>query len=207
MKESVSIMSLHEQPLSLEGYHVVSAFRYPAKLMYAAKLPPILIGMSLYMLAAGGIIGGGVFRGLVGLGDLVFIAVVFLSIDIVRGLIQRGASRLLGYRISFYTLLIAPLEATFAVDFDQFYPRRDALLIAIAPLCLFLLAGIPLLFQLPTMVAGVLAFVLIVNVLGEVWDVYFICWLLGRPRSTMLLTENIHLLIIFEPDAEEMRKV
>jgi len=196
-------MSLHEQPLLLEGYHVVSAFRYPAKLMYAAKLPPILTGMGLYMLAAGGIIGGGVFRGLVGLGDLVFIAVVVFSIDIIRGLIQRGVSRLLGYRISMYTLLIAPLEATFAVGRDQFFSRRDALLIAIAPFCLFLLASIPLLFRLPAMIAGVLAFVLVVNVLGEAWDAYFICWLLWRPRRTMLFTQSIFRLFVFEPEDNE----
>ncbi|MGB8347043.1 MAG: hypothetical protein WCD86_19295, partial [Ktedonobacteraceae bacterium] len=85
MKESVSIMSLQEKPPLLKGYHVVSAFRYPAKLMYAAKLPPILTGMGLYMLAAGGFIDGGVFRGIVNWGVVAFIGVVFLSIDIVRG--------------------------------------------------------------------------------------------------------------------------
>jgi len=195
------------EPLSLPGYEYLATFRYPPKFVLVAKSPPYLIALGLYQCAYWGVIGGGVFRWLGAWEVVVFVVAVVFSIDMVRGLIQRGASRLLGYHISFYTLLIAPLEATFPVDTDQFYSRRDALLIALAPLCLFLLLSIPLLFFLPTIPGNLLTFILIINIVGTGWDLYFVGWLLRRPRDIMLFTENIHQLVIFEPEAGETRQV
>ena len=114
------------------------------------------------------------------------IVVVFFSIDIVRGLIQRGICHLPGYEISFYPLLFAFLVPTIAADVGRYQRRRDALWIAIAPVSLFLLLGILLLFKLPELVGSILAFVLIVNILGAAWDIYFIGWLLRKPRGTLL---------------------
>ncbi len=192
-------MHLDELPLPPEGYHLDYSFHYPKSFFYIAKSPPILTSLVLYELAYWGIIGGGVFRGLRGSGVVVFITVVFFSIDIVRGLIQRGVSRWLGYDISFFTLFAFVLYQTFAPALGQFQSRRDALLTAIAPLILFILLGVPLLFGLPGRIGGVLAFFLLVNLSGTAWDLYCIWRFLRMPRGTLLYTESIQELLVFEP--------
>jgi len=189
-----------------DGYQCVSTFRYPVRLMFITRLLPVLLFSSLYLFASWGIIGGDIVRILASWGAVVFIGVVFMSTDIVRGLIQRGMCHLLGYRISFYTLFLALLEPTFAADPGQFQRRRDALLIAIAPLSLFILLGVPLLFNLPGVIGIILALVLIINIFGAAWDIFFIGWLLRRPRGTILYTENIQLLSVFDPVAVQSGK-
>ncbi|HVB24545.1 MAG TPA: metalloprotease family protein [Ktedonobacteraceae bacterium] len=182
-----------------DGYRFVSTFKYPKRLMFITKFLPGLICISFNLLVSRGIIGGVVLRSLEGFELAMFIVVVYFSIDIVRGLIQRGLCHLLGYEISFYPLLVAFLVPTIAADVGQYQRRRDALWIAIAPVSLFLLLGILLLFKLPELIGSILAFVLIVNILGTAWDIYFIGWLLRRPGGTLLFTENILLLSVFEP--------
>jgi hypothetical protein len=194
------------EPLSLTGYEYLTTFRYPAKFVLVAKSPPYLLALALYQCAYWRVIGGNIFQEIGSVVAFLLVVVVMLSIDVVRGLIQRGACRLLGYHGSFYTIFFAPMEATFPVDTDQFYSRRDALLICLAPLCLFLLFCIPLLFFLPTIPGNILAFVLIINIAGTGWDIYFVGWLLRRPRDVMLFTENVHQLVIFKPEAGETRQ-
>jgi len=202
--EESQLLDEDEESQPPDGYQFASIFKYPRRLLYFAKYPPVLISLGLYLSASSGMIGGGVFRGFAGWGVVVFISVVFFSIDTVRGLIQRGICRLLGYSISSFYPLLDPLEPTFAAAPGQFQCRRDALLIAIAPLSLFFLLGIALLFVLPEVISGILAFVLIVNVSGAAWDIYFIGWLLRRPKGTLLFTETILRLSVFEPELSEV---
>ena len=192
-------MYLDEAPFPPEGYHLASTFRYPTILIYIAKSLSILISLGSYELASWGVTGGGVFRGLVSLGGIIFIAIVFFSIDIVRGLIQRGVGRLLGYNISFYILFAAFLEGSFAIAPGQFQSRRDALLIAIAPLSLFITLLLPLLFGLSGMISSAIAFFLMINISGTAWDLYFIWRLLSMPKGTVLYTKHILELLVFEP--------
>ena len=191
-------MYLDEVPLPPEGYQLASTFRYPTILIYIAKSLSILTFLAFYIPTYWGV---HVFPGFVGLGALVFMTFAFLSTDIVRGVLQRGISRLLGYDISFYTLTFAPLAGTYTTVPGQFQPRRDVLLIAIAPLSLFITLLLPLLFGLSGMISSAIAFFLMINISGTVWDLYFIWRLLSMPKGTVLYTESILELLIFEPGA------
>lgn len=185
--------------MNLDRYEFTSTFKYPKRLMFVTKFLPGLICIIFNLLVHRGIIGGVVLEGLDGFEFAMFIVAVFFSIDITRGLIQRVICHLLGYKISFYPLFVAFLVPTIAADVGQYQRRRDALWIAITLVSLFLLLGILLLFKLPELIGSILVFVLIVNILGAAWDIYFIGWLLRKPRGTLLFTESILLLSVFEP--------
>ena len=195
-------MDVDEELEPPDGYHFASTFKYPMRILLFIRFLPAFMYPVLYLLAFLGIFSENVFRGLASLGVQVCISIVWFSADIVRGLIQRGICHMLGYEISFYTLFMALLEPTFAAHVGQFQCRRDALLIAVAPLSLFLLLGIPLFFKLPVVISCILAFVLIINLCGTAWDLYFIGWLLRKPRGTLLYTENLLVLCVFEPESD-----
>ncbi len=206
-KELFCIME--EIPFLPEGYRFVSQFRYPKKVVYIVELLPLLTALSFYQIGYWGLINGGSFRGVAGFQGVVrweteiFIIVTILSIQFVHGLIKRGVSYLLGYNISFLTLFIFLLEPTFAVASEQFQSRRDALLIAIAPLSLFIFLLVPLLLERHGIITYMIAIFLLVNLAGTPCDFYFICWLLRRPRRTVLYIENCQTLFIFEPEPGE----
>jgi hypothetical protein len=192
-----------DAPISPEGYSLTSTFRYPQSIFYISWLFRFFTAYSLYFFASWGLIGGGVFQGLATSGEVeVFILFVLLSTEFVRGLLQRVISSLLHYEISFYTLFFWLPTASFAITPGQFQSRRDALLIAIAPLSLFIVLLVALLLKLPGMISDILVFVLFVNLAGTTWDLYFICWLLRMPKGTVLYTESIMRLLVFKPTSD-----
>ncbi len=200
-KKGFCSMDVDQELEPPDGYHFVATFKYPRRLLYIAKLPPVLLFSGFYLLASWGIVGGDVFPNLARLGVVIVIGILYLTVDIVRGLIQRGICSVLGYDISFYPLFMAPLEPTFAADVGQLQRRRDVLLIAIASLGISLLLAIPLLFGLPIMFTSILAFVWIIYLFGAVWDIYLIAWLLRKAHGTLLYTENLLMLCVFEPNS------
>jgi hypothetical protein len=195
----------HEPPFYLEGYRPASLFHYPAKLILFAKVPPLLLSLGLYFLAYRGVIGGGIFRGFIGVGVVIFILIAFFSVEIVHGLVQGGMNRLLGYETTLSIIFLAFMEATFVTVPGQYQSRRDALLIALTPLCLFLFLLIPVLLWIPGVVGSVLAFLLLVNLSGSAWDIYFLWWLWRKPAETVLYIEGAQLLLVYEPEAEQAK--
>ncbi|MGB8343481.1 MAG: hypothetical protein WCD86_01290 [Ktedonobacteraceae bacterium] len=186
-------------PLPPKGYQFLATFQYPGAIWYIARSLTVLTGVGLYQLAAWGIVGGSVFRDGIDLGISLLALALILSIDVIREILQRGISRWLGYTSSYGIVFLSMWEGTFAVDPGQFYPRRDALWIAIIPICLFLLPGLPLLFRPPEIIGDVLAYIVIVCLSDTVMDIYFMLWLLSKPRKTILYSQSIHKLLVFEP--------
>lgn len=182
------------------GYALISTFKYPKSVFYISWLFRFLTAYSLYFFASWELIGGSIFREFETPGYIeVFILFVLLSTEFVRGLIQRVISLSLHYEISFYTLFFWLPIASFAIIPGQFQSRRDALLIAIAPLSMFIFLLVPLLLEPIGMISGILGFVLVVNITGTVWDLYFIYKLLKMSKGTILYTESIIRLLIFKP--------
>ena len=70
------------------------------------------------------------------------------------------------------------LEVTFAAVPGQVQSYRDVLLIAIAPMSLYIFLLIPLLLGHLGIVGNLLAFFLIVNLSGTAWDLFFVGCLL-----------------------------
>lgn len=196
-------MHQHESPQPPKGYHCAATFQYPERFVYIAELPPILIVGVFYICAA---LDQDVFHGAARQGLWIFafmIAVVMLT-DLVAGLIQREVSRLLGYDISLCTLLYISVPGTCTGAPGQFQLRRDVVLIAFAPLSLFLslllLLWISLLFGLSGIIADLLFFFLLVNIANTLWDLYFIGWLLRKPEGTLIYQKRNHALLAYKPD-------
>lgn len=169
--------------------------------IYINKFSLLLIPFGLYLLASWSIISG-IFQDLAELGSnsvtMLILAIIMLSTDLVRGLIQRGISRWLGYTISFDDRAFPFMLRTYTAAPGQFQTRRDVLLIAVAPLGVFLLLWLPLLFGLSGTIAGFLLFFLIANILGTIWDFYLIVYLLRRSAAMLLYTESSQNILIFE---------
>jgi Putative zincin peptidase len=188
-----------------EGYHFVSQYRYPRKILYITELLPPFAALSFYPIGYWGLIDGGSFRGVAGFQGVVrleaeiFIIMTILSTQVVHGLIKRGISHLLGYDISFLTLFMFLLEPTFAASSEQFQPRRDALLIAIAPLSLFIFLLVSLVLEPHEIISYMIAIFLLVNLSGTACDFYFVCWLLRKPKGSVLYVESCQTLFLFEP--------
>lgn len=195
-------MNRLKEPQPPKGYHFVATFRYPLQVLFFVRLITIVCSIGVYYLASWGIIDKGIFQNVAnlgaGVGTVVFIGIIGFTTEIVRGLIQRGINRLLGYDISFYDLFFSPLEGIFPAAPGQFQARRDALLVAITPLIILLLLWIPLLLGLSGIIAGALVFFLIANTLAAFWDLYFICWLLKKPKGTLLYVQGVLTLSVFE---------
>lgn len=193
---------MHEKPgalLEMEGYHPAYDFRYS---VYVTRICHVLFWVS-----------GGIFylvwwaavqKPFVGIPYWVlFWIVIFVygTSDFLRRLIQRGMSRFLGYRISYTFDLVGVIiqPETYTGDPGQLQKRGVSLLIAVAPLVLFLLLWLPLFIGLQGMVGDILAYFLFVYVAGTLGDVYFIWRLLRMPGGTVLYTVNRQEKLIFEP--------
>ncbi|MDQ2716471.1 MAG: hypothetical protein M3Z08_16325 [Chloroflexota bacterium] len=191
-------MHRHDLPYPPKGYYCAATFQYPERFVYIAKLPPALILGVFYIRAA---LDQDVFHGAARQGSWIFafmIAVVILT-DLVAGLIQREVSRLLGYDISLFTLLDAFVPGTYTGAPGQFQLRRDAFLIALSPLGLFLLLWIPLLFGLSGIIGDVLSFFLLINIANTLWDLYFIGWLLRKPEGTFIYQKRNRTFLAYKP--------
>ncbi len=151
----------HDLPHPPKGYYCAATFQYAEHFVYIAKLPPIVI-LGVFYIRAG--LDQNVFHGAARQGSWIFIFMlaVITSIDLVARLIQRRVSRLLGYDTSLFTLLDAFLPGTYTAAPGQFQSRLDVLLIAIAPLGLFLglflLLWVSLLFGLSGIISDLLFF-------------------------------------------------
>ncbi|MBA2286063.1 MAG: DUF3267 domain-containing protein [Ktedonobacteraceae bacterium] len=195
-------MHRHDLPRPPKGYYCAATFQYPERFVYIAKTPPLII-LGVFYLRAG--LNQDVFHGAARQGPWIFIfmIVVGTSTDFVSRLVQRKISRLLGYDTSLLTWLDTIVPGTYTAAPGQFQPRRDVLLIAIAPLSLFLglflLLWLPLLFGLSGIISDLLFFFLLVNMAGSLWDLYFIGWLLRKPTSTLIYQKRNYTYLAFEP--------
>lgn len=179
---------LQEGPHPPEGYYLASVFRPPRSFFSIVKYPSFFVFLACFALPTFGV---EVLPGFAGSGALVFMAVVFVSPDLIRGVIQRGIARLLGYSISFYAFsLMLMLPWTYTAAPRQLLRRRDALLIASAPLSMFIALCIPLLFVPSGLISSALTFFLVMNIIATAWDLYFMGWLLRLPGGTMLYREG-----------------
>lgn len=203
-RKGAILLKPYEEVVSPEGYRLTEVFQYPRRLLYVATLLPAFSALSFYIVANRGLVGVGIFRGTEGLEIFVFMTLVFFTTNIIRGLVQRGMSYGLGYGTVFYPLLSAPLEGTFALAPGQVQSRRDALLVALAPLSLFAVLWLPLVFGLSGLIGGALAFFLVVNIAGTSWDLYFVWWLVRKSKGVKLSAASHQELLVFELTLSEV---
>jgi hypothetical protein len=131
--------------------------------------------------------------------DLIAFWGTMLATVVIHELIHALAARALGYRINFG--IKWRMAAPYVAVFHQFMPRNHNLLIAIAPLLVFTLLFIPLLFVPAPLVLIVASTVLVINTAGSVGDLY-LCWrLLRLPRQTLLYDVNVDCMLIYPPQA------
>ena len=197
-------MISEEETLAPKGYGFTAMFHYPPILInIIAFFTPLSWGI-LAILA-----DLGVFlplqRGQV---TIVFLVILFTSF-LGRRMIQRGVSRLLGYPItwsSIFSIRIIYFMADFSVPFREGEYRSywDTLLIALAPLSLYIVLLTPLLLGHWGVLGNMLAFILLASLLPTISDLYFVCWLLTKPKTSVLYMRR-RAALLFEPLSAEQR--
>ncbi len=197
-------MVSEEELIAPEGYSFAAMFHYPPTLInIIAFFTPLSWGI-LAILA-----DLGVFlplqRGQV---TIVFLVILFTSF-LGRRMIQRGVSRLLGYPVSWssiFSVRIVNYMADFSVPFREGEYRSywDFLLVALAPLSLYIVLLIPLLLGHWGVLGNMLAFVLLASLLPTISDLYFVCWLLTKPKTSVLYMRR-RAALLFEPLSAEQR--
>jgi len=80
-----------------------------------------------------------------------------------------------------------------------YFPRRQYLIIGIAPLILITLVGIPLLAVIPASILNLVLVALVINTSGAVGDLVVVIWLLTKPRDTIVL-DKIDTIEFYVPD-------
>ena len=169
-----------------EGYHSSSIFRYPKSFIYIPVLLYLLTTVGFYMIWP--------FVSLFWI-----ILLIWPTVDILRSLIQRIVSRLLGYSASFNIIRMTFQAETYTGDAGQFQKRDHVLWIALAPLSIAVLLCIPLLADVQGAVGDILAFCLFVSIARAAGDFYFVWRLLRMPRGILLYNVNSKERLIFQP--------
>ncbi|WP_277542058.1 DUF3267 domain-containing protein [Haloarcula laminariae] len=199
-------------PATPEGYHDPAPFEYPAWLLMIGSallfVPAVVLfggvlwavhGVAVYeSLAVVTETGTGItfefnLALIVGL-TLLAVGVTVVVHELVHGLVFGRY----GYRVSYGAM--PQIGAFYATPFHQFVAREHAFPVALAPLVVISLVGLPLL-AVPVPLFAVFVFlVLLVNAAGAVGDLYIVAYLLRKPPGTLLYDSDIRHSYVFEPE-------
>lgn len=190
-------MVLEEEFLTPEGYHFTSKIRYPRNFFKAVGLLTPLPALPLYILS-----DLGMFLPL-NRGELnSLLLLTFLFPAITRGIIQRGVRLLLGYSFSWPSPFSTFFITSFPIKTGEYWSYRDAMLVALAPLSLYIALLIPLLLGHWGTIGNMLTFVLLMGFVPTIIDIYLICRLLPKSRSVVLYIRGLTTWV-FEPLSAE----
>ncbi len=177
-------MALEEEIMAPQGYRFTSKFHYPKTLINTIEFfTPLSWGIPIILAE------WGVFLPLQR-GQVTIVCVIILFTSFFgRRMIQRGVGRLLGYPVSWssiFSIRIIYFMADFSVEGGEYRSYWDILLITLAPLSLYIALLIPLLLGHRGTIGNMLAFILLAGLLPTIADIYFACWLVTKPRKSVL---------------------
>ncbi len=81
---------------------------------------------------------------------------------------------------------LEPPFAAYAAAPDWYLPRRQHLVVGLAPFTLITLAGLVLLPVVPAFVVPVLLLIMVTNAAGSSGDFVMVAWLLAQPRDILV---------------------
>jgi hypothetical protein len=180
-----------------EGYHSSSIFRYPKSFIYIPVLLYLLTSVGFYIIWR--FVRHSFFPGMEGPVLFWIVLLTWPTVDILRSLIQRIVSRLLGYNASFNVIRMTFQAETYTGDAGQFQKRDHVLWIAFAPLSIAVFLCIPLLADVQGAAGDILAFCLFVSIAKAAGDFYLVCRLLRMPRGILLYNVNSKERLVFQP--------
>lgn len=201
----------HAPPDPPDGYADPSEFRYPrlrligivlviapiATLLYGSLLwaghgPALLETLFEFQQSASG------FSFSIPLGTALVTVLAIGAVTICHELVHGQVFRVRGHQITYG---IAPhLGAFYTAAFDQFYTRKDCLLVAVAPLVVLTSLLVPLLFAPSPLIAFVAFVALLFNTMGAVGDLYLIVHVYRMPTDTLLYDTDIRSFYVFYPE-------
>jgi hypothetical protein len=181
------LLDLEAEIIAPEGYRWTSTFHYPHILIAVIEvitilLPIIVLGPVDYHLF---------LKSQQGQLTLI-VAIMIIYPFFTRRILQRGVSRLLGYPLSWssvFSIHIFYYMADFSVegvDGEEYRSWQDALLMALTPLNLYIMLLIALLLEPGGTTRNILIVILFAGFLPTIADLYFICWLITKPRQAVL---------------------
>jgi hypothetical protein len=118
---------------------------------------------------------------------------------VVHELVHGAVFGRYGYRVSYGAM--PHIGAFYATPFHQFVAREHVFPVALAPLVLLSVVGLPLL-AVPVPLVAFFAFQsLVINAAGASGDLYIVAYLLRRPAGTLLYDSDVRHSYVFEPDS------
>lgn len=194
-----------------DGYNDPSQFEYPlsALALGSVLLFPIatlLFGSVLWLLQ-----GLTVFESLVLITEtdsaltfvfdwplIVGVTVLALGVTVVVHELVHGVvfSRY-GYEVSYGAM--PQIGAFYATPFHQFVAREHVFPVALAPLVIISLVGLPLLAVPVPVVAFFVFQLLVINATGASGDLYIVASLYRKPAGTLLYDSDLRHSYVFEP--------
>lgn len=195
-------MALEEEVMAPQGYRFTSKFHYPPTLINIIEVVTILCPVILATLSDLGMFLP-LQRGQV---TMVYAIVLFFPF-FGRRIIQRAVSHLMGYPVSWasiFSIRISYYMADFSIVGGEYRSYGDTLLMTLAPLSLYIVLLLPLLLGHWGTIGNMLAFILLASLLPTIADVYFACWLLTKPKKSVLYMKR-RAAWLFEPLSAEQR--
>jgi hypothetical protein len=127
--------------------------------------------------------------------------VVIVVTTVVHELIHGVVARRYGYTVTYGA---APhMGAFYATPFHQFVTREHLLPVALAPLAVISLVGLPLLFAPVPWLALAVFFALVCNATGAVGDLYITLLTARLPPGTLFYDSDIRHSYVFRPATPE----
>ncbi len=191
-----------DAPTPPEGYVPARPFRYPWGLLYGASallLPLAFLGFgALARLLRRGVGTEVRVEGGEGAVSLLLVLLLIVGTVALHELVHGLALTRLGYRVRYGVL---PTKmAAYAAAFGQFLRRDHLIRVALAPLILLSLLGSLAIPWVPDPLLPYLLLALSLNAAGAVGDLYAVWVLLGLPRETLFLDEDVERSWIYLPE-------
>jgi len=202
-------------PEAPDGYDDPTAFHYPLPVLFLGSLvvmPLAFVGFGAALWWAQGstVLDALVtstetetgleisFRLVPTLGT--FVAVVVVT-TVVHELIHGVVAGRYGYTVTYGA---APhMGAFYATPFHQFVTREHLILVALAPLVVISLVGLPLLFVPVPWLAFAAFLALVFNAAGAVGDLYAVVVALRLPPGTLFYDSDVRHSYVFRPSTPE----
>lgn len=134
------------------------------------------------------------------LGLAIPFGVALVVIVVVHELLHGLTFEHLGYDVEYGVILRKGVFYTTALE--QFQEREQLFYVALVPLFLITIVGVPLLFVPHPLVTMTAYLALILNTSGSIGDIYMTWRLWRMPRGTLLYDTDIENMYAFEPTAE-----